>query len=264
MHPMMNIAIKAARKAGKVILEANDKRQSIQVSEKSRNNYVTNYDVAAEKVILEIIQQARPDDYFITEESGEFGNERAAHTWIIDPIDGTNNFIHGIPHNCIAIGMQYHGKTELAVIYNPHLDQLFTATKGSGAQLNGQRIRVSTRKEFKGGLISASIKYSPKVFKNTYPLALLKLNEDISGYRYSGSLALDLCYLACGYIDGLWTSRPAKIWDIEPAVLIAREAGAVVSEPNGGNNVAQSGILVAANPKLATKLIKHLAPHVIV
>ena len=140
MHPMLNIAIKAARNAGRIVLRASDNIQNIQVHEKSPKNFVTNIDIEVEKLIVNIIQRAYSDHYFITEESGEFGNLDSDHTWIIDPIDGTNNFIHGLPHNCISIAMQFRGKTELAIIYNPHLDQLFMAEKGGGARLNNAKI----------------------------------------------------------------------------------------------------------------------------
>ena len=259
----MNIAVKAARKAGRMILAASEDMQSVRVHAKAKNNYVTNVDIAVEKTIVEIIQKAFPEQYFITEESGNFGNESSDCTWIIDPIDGTNNFIHGLPHHCVSIAMQFRGKTELAVIYNPYLDQLFTATKGSGAQLNGLRIRVANKKDFSGCLFSGALKYSPKVFKATYPAALLALHKDISGLRYSGSLALDMCYVAAGYLDAVWTSRDAKIWDTAAAALMIKEAGGMLCSLDGGLDYLDHGRLIGGNPKMVAKLTKFLAPYLI-
>ncbi|MBK2124059.1 inositol monophosphatase family protein [Fangia hongkongensis] len=262
MHPKMNVAIKAARQAGRMILKASENLSSIEVHEKAKNNYVTNVDLEVEKHILSVLQKAFPDQYYITEESGSFGNEESDHTWIIDPIDGTNNFIHGLPHHCVSIAMQFRGKTDLAVIYNPYLDQLFTATKGSGAQLNGQRIRVAKRKEFSSSLFSGALKYSSKVFKESYPQAILELYKEISGLRYSGSLALDMCYVAAGYLDAVWTSRDAKIWDTAGAALMIKEAGGMLCGLDGGLNFLEDGRLIGGNPKIVAKLTTYLAPHI--
>lgn len=264
MHPMMNITVKAIRKASRIIINANENMQNIKITTKSTNNYVTNIDIEVEKVIINTLQRAFPDQYYITEESGRFGKEDSDHTWIIDPIDGTNNFIHGIPHHCISVAMQFRGKTELAAIYNPYLDQLFTATKGSGAQLNGQRIRVAKRKNFTGCLFSGALKFSKEIFDyNTYPEAILNLHKEISGLRYSGSLALDMCYVASGYLDAVWTSRNAKIWDIAGAALIIKEAGGMLCGLDGGVNFLKDGRLIGGNPRIVAKLTKFLMPHLI-
>ena len=262
MHPMMNVAVKAARKAGRMMLSASDNPANIQVREKARNNYVTNVDLAVEKAVLDILEKAFSKQYYITEESGAFGDEASDHTWIIDPIDGTNNFIHRLPHHGVSIAMQYRGKTELAVIYNPYLDQLFTAVKGSGAQLNGQRIRTANRKIFTGCLFSGALKYSAEIFKDSYPAALLELHKEISGLRYSGSLALDMCYVAAGYLDAVWTSRDAKIWDIAGAALIIKEAGGMLCGIDGGLDYLDNGRLIGGNPRIVAKLTKYLAPHI--
>lgn len=263
MHPMINVAVKAARKAGRMILNASENMQNVKVETKSPNNYVTNVDIDIEKAIIDILQRAFPDQYYIAEESGEFGNEDSHHTWIIDPIDGTNNFIHGIPHHCVSIAMQFRSKTELAVIYNPYLDQLFTATKGSGAQLNSQRIRVANRKDFPSCLFSGSLKFSKKVFKQTYPEAVLHLHKEISGLLYSGSLALDMCYVAAGYLDAVWTSRDAKIWDTAGASLVIKEAGGMLCGLDGGVNFLEDGRLIGGNPRIVAKLTKFLTPHLV-
>lgn len=261
MHPMLNIAIKAARNAGRIVLRASDNIQNIQVHEKSPKNFVTNIDIEVEKLIVNIIQRAYSDHYFITEESGEFGNSDSDHTWIIDPIDGTNNFIHGLPHNCISIAMQFRGKTELAIIYNPHLDQLFMAEKGGGARLNNAKIRTGQRKELKRSLLSGGIKYSKNIFNTNYPEAVLQLQTKILGLRYSGSLALDMCYVACGYLDGIWTSRNAKIWDIAAGALIIQEAGGILCGFKGETNILDNGRFIGGNPRLVSQLTRFFAPY---
>ena len=261
MHPMLNIAIRAVRSAGRIVLKASDNLQTIQIHEKSKNNFVTNIDLEAEKIIVSIIQRAYSDHYFITEESGEFGSSDSDHTWIIDPIDGTNNFIYGLPHNCISIAMQFRGKTELAAIYNPHLDQLFTAEKGGSAQLNGSRIRAAQRKELKSCLLSGGIKYSKNIFNSNYSEAVLALQAKILGFRYSGSLALDMCYVACGYLDGIWTSRDAKIWDIAGGALIIQEAGGILCGFKGETNILDNGRFIGGNPRLVSQLTKFFVPY---
>lgn len=263
MHPMLNIAIQAARKAGQRILLANNHRDRIEVREKSANNLVTNIDLEVEQIILDILKTANPKQYFITEESGAFGNADSNYTWIIDPIDGTNNFIHALPHHCVSIAMQYHKKTEVAVVYNPYLDQLFTAQRGRGAQLNGHRLRVAKRDGLPRCLLSGALRYSNKLFDETYPQAILELHNKISGLRYSGSLALDMCYVAAGYLDGLWTSRNAKIWDIAAADLIIRESGGIVCAINGAGDYLSHGQLIAGNPKIVSKLTQFLHPHLV-
>jgi myo-inositol-1(or 4)-monophosphatase len=261
MNPKMNVAIKAVRQASRLISKSIENMSIIEVRQKARNNYVTSVDLEVEQHILFSLRKAFPDQHYVTEESGSLGNKNSNYTWIIDPIDGTNNFIHGLPHHCISVAMQFCGKTELAVVYNFHLDQLFTAEKGSGAQLNGQRIRVAGRKEFSGCLFSGTLKYSEKVFKQSYLQAVLKLYEHISGIRYSGSLALDMCYVAAGYLDAVWTSRDAKIWDIAGATLIIKEAGGMICGLDGGVDFLENGRLIGGNPKIVSKLTAYLSPY---
>ncbi len=263
MHPMMNIAIKAARKAGRLILNANENMKNVSIYIKHNKHYVTNVDIEIEKIICDILQKSFPNQYYITEESGNFGDKNSEHTWIIDPIDGTNNFIHKIPHQCISIAMQFRGKTEIAIIYNPYLDQLFTAKKGSGSQLNGHRIRVANRKEFTGCLFSGTINFSDTLFLPSYSKEILNLYDKISGFRYSGSFVLDMCYVAAGYLDAIWTSSKINIWDIAGPSLLIKEAGGMICSLNGGVNFLKDGHLIAGNPKIVSKLTKTLIPHLI-
>ena len=261
MHPMLNIAVKAVRNAGRMILIASDNMQNIQIHEKSPKNFVTNIDIKVEKLITNIIQRYYPNHYFITEESGKFGNSDSDHTWIIDPIDGTNNFVHGIPHNCISIAMQFRGKMELAVIYNPHLDQLFTAERGSGAKLNNSKIRIAKCKELECSLLSGNAQYSKNIFNKKYLEAILGLQVRILGLRYSGSLALDMCYVACGYLDGIWTSRDASIWDIAAGALIIQEAGGILCGFKGETNILNNGHFVGGGSIVVRQLVKFFSAY---
>lgn len=255
MHPMLNIAIKAVRNAGRIVLIASDNIQNIQIHEKSPKNFVTNIDIKVEKLITNVIQRYYPNHYFITEESGEFGHSDSDHIWIIDPIDGTNNFVHGIPHNCISIAMQFRGKIELGVIYNPHLDQLFTAERGNGARLNNSKIRIAKHKKLNSSLLSGGMQYSKDIFNKQYLEAILKLQVKILGLRYSGSLALDMCYVACGYLDGIWTSRDANIWDIAAGALVIQEAGGILCGFKGETNVLDNGHFIGGNPRVVSQLV---------
>ena len=261
MKPIVNVVTTIARKAGKIILQAQNDMGSIKVSKKPNNTVVSNIDVAVENFIIDNIKKSGFDDYYITEEHGSFGNKDSRFTWIIDPIDGTNNFVHGLPHCCISIAVKKDDDIIMGVIYNPFLDLMFTAYKGEGAQLNGRKIRVSQSPNLEDTLISASLKYSRKVFNDSYVAEMLILQQTISGYRYSGSIAMDMAYLAAGYIDGLWASGSVQIWDVAAGYIILKEAGAIVTDIKGSNDIDNAKVLVAANNKIQPKLIKLLAKH---
>lgn len=262
MKPIVNIVTTAARKAGKIIVQAQANMGSVKVSRKEDNTLVSNIDVAVEELIIDSIRKAGFDDFFITEETGEFGNKDSRFTWIIDPIDGTNNFVHGLPQCCISIGLKKDDEIILGVIYNPFLDLMFTAYKGMGAQLNGQKIRVSDRADMTGALLSVSLKYSRKTFDDSYLIELVKLHKVIAGYRYSGSIAMDLAYVAAGYLDGLWTATKIKIWDIAAGYIIAKEAGAIVTDITGKSDIENAEFIIAANKKIQPKIAKTLAKHI--
>lgn len=261
MKPILNAITTITRKAGRLIVQGQNDLGSINISKKADGSIVTNVDVAVENFLVENIKKSGYDDYFITEEAGEFGNKESRFTWIIDPIDGTNNFVHGLPNCCISIGLKKDNELVLGVIYNPFLDLMFSAYKGEGAQLNGQRIRVSQAKDLKGILISASLKYSRKIFKDSYIAEMVMLQQEISGYRYSGSIAMDMAYLSAGYIDGLWACGKVRIWDLAAGYVIAKEAGALVTDIKGSNNLDNTTVLIAGNKKIQPKLSKVLAKH---
>ena len=261
MNPIVNVVSTVVRKAGKIIVQSHSDMNSIRPILKDDNTYTTNIDIAVENMIIDGIKKTGFNDYFIAEESGEFGNKKSRITWIIDPIDGTNNFIHGLPHCCISVALKKDEEIVMGVIYNPFLDMMFCAYRGEGATLNGQKIRVSNRADLNGCLFSASLKYSRTMFSDTYVAELIKMQQTISGYRYSGSIALDLAYVAAGYIDGLWTANSVKLWDVAAGYIIAKEAGAIITDIKGLSDILNADLIIVANKKIQPKIAKMLAKH---
>jgi myo-inositol-1(or 4)-monophosphatase len=244
MHPLINIATKAALSASKIILRATDRLNTIKISEKSHNNFVTETDKQAEQIIIDTILEAYPEHAILGEESGETG--KSDHTWIIDPIDGTLNFFHGHPHFCISIGVQVKDTIEHGLIYDPLRQELFTASRGEGAFLNNKRIRVTQRKQFPGSIIA-----SDGGHKNydAYTKILAKLLPQAAGVRRHGSAALDFAYLACGRVDGILEMDLAP-WDIAAGSVIVKEAGGIVDDFEGKGNYFKTGNVIAGNPNI--------------
>ncbi len=259
MQPMLNIAIRAARNAGKIILKKSDDIPNVKIKSKSLNDYVTNIDELCEKEIIYHLHNAYPDHQILSEECGLIGNKESEYKWIVDPIDGTTNFIKQLSYSAVSIALQVKGKTQVAVIYNPFSNDLYTAIRGGGAQLNERKIRVSNKNVIMGALLSTGISNSKK-YKPSYHQELAAMQDEILSFRYGGSLALDLANVACGRFDAGWTMK-AQIWDIAAAELLVREAGGVVSEVNGGVNYLQSGSIICGNGKLVAALIKRITPH---
>lgn len=252
MHPLINIAIKAARNASKIILRAIDRLDTIKIKEKNYNDFVTEIDQQTEQEIIATIRNAYPDHAILGEESGKSGNSN--YTWIIDPIDGTTNFMHGNPHFCISIGIQYKNTIEHGLIYDPLRQELFTATSGSGAFLNTRRVRVAQRQQFLGSIIACG--FSHKITNlETYLKILAKLLPRAASIRRSGSAALDLAYVACGRLDGFWTMDCAP-WDIAAGTLIVQEAGGIVTDFNGSSNYMESGKIITGNSHIVTLLMQ--------
>lgn len=258
MNPTITIATRAARKAGDVILRSLDKLDSIKITEKGPNNFVTEIDKASEDAILQVIGSAYPTHSFLSEESGEIMRQDTDHVWIIDPLDGTTNYIHGYSQYAVAIALAYKGRIEQGVIYNPITQDLFTASRGQGAQLNGKRIRVGTRNKLDGALISTGVPRSKK-FLSHYCANVEKLHGTVAGLRYSGSTTLDLAYVAAGFLDAYWT-YDTQTWDMAAASLIVREAGGMVSDVTGGADFLKTGSIVAANPKLIKPVLQLINP----
>ncbi len=257
MHPMLNTAIAAARAAGQLMNRAQLDLDQIKVGVKGSQDVVTEIDQAAEELIKETLLAAYPKHAFLGEESGFSGDKSANHKWIVDPIDGTSNFIHGFPHFAVSMALEIDGKIEHALIYNPCTNDIYTASRGSGAFLNNRRIRVSSRVRFSDALLSNAIP-SRELKANPALVDLqTKLRFDAAGLRYTGSAALDLAYVAAGYLDG-FIGVGLKSWDIAAGVLLIKEAGGLVTDLTGEGDY-MNGNIVAATPKLLPTLLKEVA-----
>lgn len=255
MHPMLNIAIRAARAAGDFIVREMDRVSDISIEIKGKNDFVTEVDRQAESTIINTIRQSYPDHAFLGEESGKAGE--SDFLWIIDPLDGTTNFLHGIPHFAVSIALQYRGRLDQAVIYDPLKQELFTASQGKGAQLNSRKIRVSVQKTLDGALLGTGFPFGDnkkvEAFLNSFKL----LYPQIAGIRRAGVASLDLAYVACGRLDGFW-EYGLKPWDIAAGTLLVQEAGGINSEITGSVNYMENGNIVSANPKLLKAMLKVL------
>ena len=256
MHPMLNIAIRAARSAGSVITRGFENRSDLTISVKGAQDYVTKVDQDAEQAIIEKIQQSYPDHSFMGEESGIIKGDET-FKWIIDPLDGTTNFIKGIPHFCVSIALLYKGRLDQAVVFDPIRGDLFTASKGQGAQLNGFRIRVNNKKDISDAIICSAFPFKDKSSFNQYMESFTPIFHSCGDIRRTGSAALDLAYVASGKFDGYWESG-LKPWDMAAGELIVRESGGLVTDFSGGNDPIDKGQIVAGNPRMVQHLVKHL------
>lgn len=260
MHPMLNIAVRAARAAGNVIVRAFEQQDKIEVTSKGLNDFVTNVDKAAEEAIIEIISKAYPKHSIVSEECGAIEGEDKDFQWVIDPLDGTTNFVKGIPHFAVSIALKVNGKLEQAVIFDPIRGELFTASRGAGAQLDGKRIRVSKAKDLSGTLLATGFPFKQKHQTTAYLAIFSDLFLQVSDMRRAGSAALDLAYIAAGRMEGFW-EMGLKPWDTAAGQLIAKEAGAVISDFEGGDNFDKSGNIVVATPKVLGAILKTIRPH---
>lgn len=259
MHePIINIAIEAARSAGNIITRAMKRLDHIQVSEKRPNDLVTEVDQRVEQEIISIVRKAYPTHGFLGEETGETAGED--YQWIIDPIDGTRNFVHGFPYFAVSIAVMHKNKIEHGVIYDPNRQELFTATRGKGAVLNNRRIRVSERKKLEECLLGTGFAYRHDDKHATTPEKIFNTMIPICGdVRRAGAAALDLAYVACGRLDGFWEIG-LKVWDIAAGILLIKEAGGMVCDPHGGEDYLKSGNVVAANPIIMRQFLKTIRP----
>ena len=260
MQPMLNIAVRAARAAGKVILKGYEQRDRIEATLKSANDYVTNIDRDAEEIIIQTILASYPDHSIIAEEGGEQVGKQNDYQWIIDPLDGTTNFLRGIPHFAVSIALQHKGRIEQAVVFDPIRDELFTASRGAGAQLNGYRIRARQVRDLDGALLATGLPFKRKQHSDAYMNMLSDLFRSAADIRRAGSAALDLAYVAAGRIDAYWEIglRP---WDIAAGQLLVAESGGIVCDFAGGHNQLKSGNTVAGSPKAVQNLLKTIRPH---
>lgn len=249
MHPILNIAIQAARRAGNIILKYSDQIDRLSIESKGRNDFVTEVDRQAESEIISAIRRAYPDHSILAEESGLSENESSPYKWIIDPLDGTTNFLHGYPQYAVSIGVLKNKKLDQAVIYDPLRDELFVASRGEGAKLNDRRIRVSQAKKLENALIGTGFPFRDFEYLEVWIDSFRALLPKTSGVRRAGSAALDLAHVACGRLDGFWEIGLSP-WDISAGCLLIQEAGGLVSDFAGEQDFLNSGNVVAGNPKI--------------
>ena len=256
MHPMLNIAVKAARRAGSIINRA-VLEGGLEVRAKNRNDFVTQVDRAAEQAILEVIRRAYPDHGFLAEESGASAGGRAEYRWVIDPLDGTTNFIHGFPQYCVSIALQHREVLTQAVIYDPAKNELFTASRGRGAFLDDRRIRASKCAHLKDALVGTGFPFKELGQLDRYLRQLTTLMRESSGVRRAGAAALDLAYVAAGRLDAFWEMGLSP-WDMAAGALLIQEAGGLVSDLDGKGDFLARGEIAAAAPKVLPQLLDAL------
>ncbi|EGQ8027846.1 inositol-1-monophosphatase [Vibrio vulnificus] len=257
MHPMLNIAIRAARKAGNHIAKSLENVEKIESTLKGTNDFVTNVDKEAETIIIDTIKSSYPEHCIVAEENGLINGKDKDVQWIIDPLDGTTNFVKGLPHFAVSIAVRIKGKNEVACVYDPMLNELFTAQRGAGAQLNNARIRVKQPKDLQGAIIATGFPFKQKQHSESYFKIMSAMFVEVADFRRAGSAALDLCYVAAGRVDGYF-ELGLKPWDIAAGELIAREAGAIITDFAGGTEYIKSGNVVASSARGVKSLLKHI------
>lgn len=259
MQPLLNIAVRAARRAGEVIVRSLNRLESLTITSKGRNDFVSEIDHAAEQEIIGAIRRLYPQHAFLAEESGASGSGDTV--WIIDPLDGTTNFLHGFPVFAVSIACQIRGRLEHAVIYDPMRQELFTATRGAGAHLDNRRMRVSKARTLEGALLATGFPYRANTrYLDAYLNMLRAVTEQAAGVRRPGAAALDLAYVAAGRVDAFWEIG-LSAWDTAAGTLLIQEAGGRIGTLSGGE-YRQGGHIVAGTPKVYAALLEVLAPHV--
>ena len=254
MHALLNVAVQAARRAGNILARKLNNPQKLKIEQKGRNDFVTDADRAAEDAIIETIRDLYPDHAVLAEESGADGDSDTV--WIIDPLDGTTNFLHGFPVFAVSIGVRVKGRMEHAVVYDPIRQELFTASRGDGAQLDGRRIRISGQTRLEHALIGTGFPYKLMDGEMTPYLRMLeKVLRHTSGVRRPGAAALDLAYVAAGRLDGFWETN-LNAWDLAAGSLLIREAGGIISGLDGSENFLDTGHVLAGSPKVYAALAK--------
>ena len=256
MHALLNVAVMAARRAGAVLIRNLVKLEKLKVEVKGHNDYVSEADRAAERAVIDVIQKHYPEHAILAEESGALGDASSDTRWIIDPLDGTTNYLHGFPVFAVSIGVQVAGRMAHAVVYDPMRQELFTASRGAGAQLDGRKIRVSGQLEMERALIGTGFPFrQADVEMDPYLSMLGKVVKSTSGVRRPGAAALDLCYVAAGRLDAFWETGLAP-WDLAAGSLIIREAGGIISGLDGSENYLETGHVLCGTPKIYSGLAK--------
>jgi myo-inositol-1(or 4)-monophosphatase len=261
LHPMLNVAVKAARAAGAIINRAALDVEAVRISQKQVNDFVTEVDHASEATIIETLLTAYPHHAIWAEESGKtHGTQGSDFVWIIDPLDGTTNFIHGFPVYCVSIALAVKGKMEQAVIYDPTRNDLFTATKGRGAYMNERRMRVSKRTELRQSLIGTGFPFRPGDNFNNYLRMMAEVMQRTAGLRRPGAAALDLAYVAAGFSDGFFETGLSP-WDVAAGSLLVTEAGGLIGNFTGESDFLEQKECVAGNPKVYGQLVAILGKY---
>jgi myo-inositol-1(or 4)-monophosphatase len=258
MHPMLNIAVKAARRAGSIINRAALEGGALEVKAKNKNDFVTQVDKAAEQAIIGVIRTAYPEHRILAEESGDTPGAQPEYLWVIDPLDGTTNYIHGFPQYCVSIGLEHRGVLAHAVVYDPGKNELFTASRGRGAFLDDRRIRVSKCAQLKDALVGTGFPFKELSRLDLYLRQLRTLMTSCAGVRRAGAAALDLAYVAAGRLDAFWEMGLSR-WDMAAGALLIQEAGGLVADLQGGAGYLDRGEIAAATPKVMAQLLEALS-----
>lgn len=255
---ILNVMVQAAMKAGRSLSRDFGEVQNLQVSLKGPGDYVSQADRKAEDIIYTELARARPGYGFLMEERGAVAGDDDQHRWIVDPLDGTTNFLHGIPIFSISIALERQGQLVAAVIYNPAMDELYTAERGGGAFMNDRRLRVAARTKLSDAVVGCGIPHLGRGHHGNFLVELRNVMNEVAGVRRMGSAALDLAYVAAGRMDGYWETG-LSAWDIAAGLLLVREAGGFASEPDGGQDMLESGNVVAGNETIHRALVKTLS-----
>lgn len=257
MHPMLNIATRAARSAGRILMRYLERTDQIAVTSKSRNDFVSEVDRGAEMAIIQELRGKYPDHAILAEESGE--HRGSEFQWVIDPLDGTTNYLHGFPQFSVSIALKYRNRLEQAVVYDPLREEMFTASRGQGAQLNDRRLRVAGRISLEGALIGTGFPFRDHRYLDAYLSMFKAMIQDTAGIRRPGSAALDFAYVAAGRLDGFWELGLAQ-WDFAAGALLVSEAGGKVTDLAGGDRYLDTGNLIAGNLKVHQAMLTKIRP----
>jgi myo-inositol-1(or 4)-monophosphatase len=258
MQPTLNIAVRAARSAGRLLLRYFERVDQLQVQTKSRNDFVSEVDRGAEAAIIQELRAKFPGHAILAEESGAQG--RGEFEWIIDPLDGTTNYLHGFPQFSVSIALRHRGRLECGVVYDPLREEMFTAARGEGAQLNDRRIRIATRPSLDGALIATGFPFRDQRHLGAYLGMFRDFIQATAGLRRPGSAALDFAYVACGRTDGFWELGLAA-WDLAAGALLVKEAGGTVTDIAGGGRYLETGNVIAGNMRVHQAMLNIVRPH---
>ncbi len=258
MNPMLNTAVKAARRAGSVILRGMNRFDTLTIENKAKNDFVSEIDRNAEAEIINILRAAYPNHSILAEENGKLEGDE--YQWIIDPLDGTTNYLYGFPVFAVSIALAFRGELQQAVVYDPLRDELFTASKGSGAMMNNRRIRVTQRRGLEGALLGTGFPFRSQQHLDCYVETFKAVFPDAAGIRRAGSAAIDLAYVAAGRMDGFW-EIDLKPWDMAAGILLVQEAGGVCTDFGGGEEYLTTGNIIAGGLEVRAAIEREIKPH---